>query len=693
MAIGNFLRLAAGGLCAALLGGAALAGDASQPAPAPQSQASATQTNKQTASAEDQARRQAYLRFMEAQRLKGLRPPRLEEAIAAYKDAIRLDPTAAEPHADLGELYFFYLSRRAEAEREGLEAVRLDPKSVDGHKLLARLYVFAVRAEKEPKPDQLDRAIRAYEEVTKLDSGNAEAWAFLAELYQMKGDSARQMQALERWTGAPVPTETGFYRAVMSTDLAPDQAFYQLSQLYLQQDKKPQALSAARRAYEMDPESNVYARNLVSVLRLAETGEQELEIYAQLTKTPSNPTLYIGYGSALVRAGRYPEAAERLREYLKQDPSNTSAVGLLSIAQRRANQRAEAAETLKQGIARSEGGTRTSLMLELAETYEEMGRADEAIAQLEQVLESLLSRSTLTPQGAEQVGQVVNRLAGAYRRAGHKQKLQQLTARARQALGENNSLLDMIAVDTLREEGKRREALELTRAAARRHPDDRSFKFTEALILGELGDFKAGIALLRGMLKGSAEEAGEDATVYLILSSIQMQSGELAAAEQSARKALEISPDQSDLLIQLSAVQDRAGQHEASEQTLRAVLQREPDNATALNNLGYFLTERGTRYQEALGLIEKAINIEPTNGSFLDSLGWVHYKLGHLEKAREYLEKATSYARRNSTVHEHLGDVLRDLGRVQEARRHWEKALEYSVEADEIARLKDKLKK
>jgi tetratricopeptide (TPR) repeat protein len=105
------------------------------------------------------------------------------------------------------------------------------------------------------------------------------------------------------------------------------------------------------------------------------------------------------------------------------------------------------------------------------------------------------------------------------------------------------------------------------------------------------------------------------------------------------------------------------------------------------------MVERGGRYEEALRFIERAVNIEPINGSFLDSLGWANYKLGRLKEARAQFERALAYARRNPTLHEHFGDVLRDLGQLQEARRQWEKALEYAVEADETARLKEKLKK
>src|SRR5437867_12515335 len=166
MGISKKLKLAAVSLLAAFLSATAMAsGNSSLPA---QGQTGTAQTGKKADSPEDKARKQAYLRFMDAQRLKdefqrSKAPDRLNEAIAAYKDAIRLDPTAAEPHADLGELYFFFQSRLNEAEREGQEAVRLDPKCIDGHRLLARLYVFSVKAEQ--KSSQVGPAIRAYEEV------------------------------------------------------------------------------------------------------------------------------------------------------------------------------------------------------------------------------------------------------------------------------------------------------------------------------------------------------------------------------------------------------------------------------------------------------------------------------------------------------------------------------------------------
>jgi tetratricopeptide (TPR) repeat protein len=647
--------------------------------------------------AESKRRQQAYLRFIEAQRLKGdIQRTRsrqvVDDAVKAYKDTIQLDPTAAEPHIDLGELYFFYLSQRPLAEREGQEAVRLDPKSIGGHLLLARLYIYTARLENNPRSLYLDRAIHEYETVTDLDPLHAEAWAFLSELYSMKNSTDKQTAALEKWAIVPVPTEQFFYQSVMNAELAPDRAYYQLSQLYLSKNKNREAIDAARRAYEANPEVGDYARNLIGILRVAGTSADEIRTYGQLVKTANSPALLIGYGSALIRARRYGDAVERLREYVKLDPSNASAIGLLAMAQRRAGQRASAVETLKGSLAKVEAGTRTDLILELAQTYEELGRNEEAIAQYEQAFEHFTGKDALTPANTPLFGEVVNRLAIVFRRVGSQTKLQTLMTRTRRLIDEHNPLVELITIEGLREDGKRREALEMIRAAIRRFPDDRSLKLTEAITLSELGRYGESLELLSAMIKGRPDEATEDAAIYLLMSSVHLQNNKLNEAEESARKAVALNPDDLEGQIQLSSVLEKLGKNDAAEKGLRELLQNQPDNATALNNLGYFLLERTPRQQEALKLIEQAIAIEPVNGSFLDSLGWAHYKLGNLDKARESLEKAVVYSRRSATAHEHLGDVLQKQGHVTEAKRQWEKALEHSIQADEIARLKVKLK-
>lgn len=107
---------------------------------------------------------------------------------------------------------------------------------------------------------------------------------------------------------------------------------------------------------------------------------------------------------------------------------------------------------------------------------------------------------------------------------------------------------------------------------------------------------------------------------------------------------------------------------------LRYIIDQEPDNASALNALGYTLTDRLGRHQEALALIQRAYELNPGDPATLDSLGWVYYHLGDLEKAEDLLRKAyTSYP--DPELAAHLGEVLWQRGKQTEARQLWQQVL------------------
>ncbi|MFN0121466.1 MAG: tetratricopeptide repeat protein [Blastocatellia bacterium] len=638
------------------------------------------------------SRKQAYLRYMEAHQLLGTRPPKIAEAVTAFKDAIRLDPAAAEPHADLGELYLFYMQRLDDAEKEGLLAVRLDKDCFGGHKLLARIYLVATRMEKEPRPVLTERAMREYEQVARLDPANAEAWAILASIYQARKEETKYIEALEKWAAAGVPEEPFFYSRVMGQELTPGLALFQLSGHYLKLGKYPTAIESARRAFETDPESEEYTQRLIETLRCANGITEELRQYAQISRIAEVPLLQVGYGQALIRAGQYPQAMEKLRASLAAAPNDPRTIEYLALAQRRAGQLPQAAETLKQGIATVGGSARFRLRLDLAKTLDDGSRHAEAVTQYENALDELLAAEQNIPMREMLLADALSQLSRIYARQNGNEKIQALYQRARKSLGENSALLDTISIENMQDEGRLREALELTRTAARRRPEDKSFRLTEARLLSETGMHQESARLLVEMLTDRPEEAAQDANVHALLSGVQARSRDFAEAENSIRRAMALTPRDGELLLQLSLVQDKAGKREDSEKTLRQLLEQEPEHAAALNSLGRYLLEREKNYEEAVRLIERAVNLEPVNGNYLDSLGLAQYKLGRLEQARIQLEKARQYARRNASVHEHLGDVLKDLGRIAEARTHWETAIRLSVEMTESNRLREKLK-
>ena len=103
---------------------------------------------------------------------------------------------------------------------------------------------------------------------------------------------------------------------------------------------------------------------------------------------------------------------------------------------------------------------------------------------------------------------------------------------------------------------------------------------------------------------------------------------------------------------------------------LRTILNHDPNNATTLNALGYALTNSTNRYQEAAGLIERALALSPGDAAVLDSLGWVYFKLDRLSEARQILVQAYKLLP-EPEVAAHLGEVLWALGEQEHARRIW----------------------
>jgi tetratricopeptide (TPR) repeat protein len=134
-------------------------------------------------------------------------------------------------------------------------------------------------------------------------------------------------------------------------------------------------------------------------------------------------------------------------------------------------------------------------------------------------------------------------------------------------------------------------------------------------------------------------------------------------------------PDETRITFELGAVLERQQRYGDAEAAFRAVIARDPRHAPALNYLGYMLAERGERLEESVDLIKRALQVEPGNGSYLDSLGWAYFKGGQFELAETHLRQAAGQLTANSVVLDHYGDVLFQLGRLDAAIEAWTQAL------------------
>ena len=138
-------------------------------------------------------------------------------------------------------------------------------------------------------------------------------------------------------------------------------------------------------------------------------------------------------------------------------------------------------------------------------------------------------------------------------------------------------------------------------------------------------------------------------------------------------QALTASPGNAELLYDHAMAAEKVDKMPVLESSLRKLIELRPDNAHAYNALGYTWADRNMRLDEAKAMIEKALTLAPEDSHIIDSMGWVLYRLGNLDKAVEWLEKAWKL-RPEVEVAAHLGEVLWKAGRTAEARKMWQEA-------------------
>ena len=125
--------------------------------------------------------------------------------------------------------------------------------------------------------------------------------------------------------------------------------------------------------------------------------------------------------------------------------------------------------------------------------------------------------------------------------------------------------------------------------------------------------------------------------------------------------------------------------------TFRRVIVLDPAHAEAYNYVGYMFAERGQNLDEAVTLIAKAIELEPENGYFIDSLGWAYYQQGKYGDALRELKRAVERAKEDPVILEHLGDAYVKNGLDTEAVAVWEKALRLDPASDGVKKKLDDL--
>ncbi len=119
-----------------------------------------------------------------------------------------------------------------------------------------------------------------------------------------------------------------------------------------------------------------------------------------------------------------------------------------------------------------------------------------------------------------------------------------------------------------------------------------------------------------------------------------------------------------------------ADQWDQARDAYNQAIELDENNDVALNNFAYYMAEENENLEKAKEYSERALSIEPENAAYLDTMGWIYFKLGEYEEAKNYIRQSLETGEASATVKEHMGDVYEKLGEDDKARKWWERALE-----------------
>ena len=529
------------------------------------------------------------------------------------------------------------------------------------------------------------------------------------------GEEERERKAMQHFVDGSVHEMKGDlekavleYQDALRYDQDPA-IYFAISKCYSRLSKHSRAIEAAREAVNLAPDELTYRRNLADVYALAFEFDAAAQQFEELIKRDSSQ-VDAWYNLARLNQGRRPLRALEVYEKIVARFGPEWDV-LLQIADlyNKMEKYDRAAWALRQMVQLDPSNK--ALKKTLAQTYASGSAYDSALAVYTELRE--LHPDDLDIQ-AECAGVYLAR--GDYARA----------AREFDAIldGDSVSVEVKVRIGELyfQQMGKDSTLAPVTRSiferVAKGHPADwRPFWF-----LGAIGSITRDDSLTVQSFRRVTELASWNPDAWVYLSSVflgQNNFGEVVRILESAVKVLpddfrvnfflgisysrlnrnveaarvlerarELNPKEVDAIAQLALVYDAMKRFEDSDALYDEALRLDPANHLVLNNYAYSLAERNLRLERALDMSRKAVDAQPDNASYLDTIGWIYFRLGRFTEAETYVKQAISKGEANAVVYEHLGDIYFRLNQTDLAIEHWNMALKLD---ESNAALRDKI--
>jgi tetratricopeptide (TPR) repeat protein len=605
------------------------------------------------------------------------------KAIEEYRAAIDADPTSAYLTSGLAELYA-KTGRIRDAVIEAQDIIKRDPNNLEARRLLGRIYLRSLGDMEAGNGSEsvLKLAIEQYEQIVRLQPDSTDDHLLLGRLYRLHNDLQKaeaEFKAavkLQPDSEEAVTTLAYLYNELGDTSRATDvlssvpknersaKLYSALGYTYEQQKQYKNAVEAYRHAIELDRDNLDAIRGLAENLLNDGQSDAALEQYKVIADAnPEDAQTYIRIAEIYRKQGKFDLALENLKK---------------------------ASSMVQDSI---------EVPYNIASIYQAQGRYDEAVPIMRDLLkktEKADGNYTGTTKSNRAV--FLERLGTIYRDQGNYQAASE-TFRQMIALGGNDNIERgyQQVIDTWREAKEWQKATDAAKEAVQKLPNSRDLKMVLDAQLADMGQADEALKDVRSLLKGDAD----DRQIYITLAQMNTRLRRFADAEQALDKAEQLSTKEEEkeyIWFLRGSTFERDKRYSEAEAQFKKVLAGDPAHASALNYLGYMLADQNMQLDEALGYIKRAVDLDPANGAYLDSLGWAYFRLGKYDLAEENLLKASQKINTDPTVHDHLGDLYQKTGRLKLAAANWERALtEWNrtiaaeVDPGDVARVQKKL--
>jgi tetratricopeptide (TPR) repeat protein len=610
---------------------------------------------------------EAYDQFLIARRLE--RDGNIDAAIAAYKRAASLDPSAGEVTAGLASLYLGQ-NRIEDALKTAEQSLKVSPDNVEAHRVLGLLYAAlsdadlrATRSTPSSGEENAKKAIDHLEAVVKQPDVDPDPnlLAYLARLYVRTRAYDKAIPVLHTL----VSRERGWQEGVGL-----------LTEAYAAAGKNADAIAWLETAAPDDP--RLYA-TLGEFYDRERRWKEAAGAYAiAVQQMPRNVDLKLKYCSALLSSGERASALKArdvLTEVVSARPTDTRALYLLAQAHRRSSNPASAEATARKLIGLNKQSPWGYYAL--AEALQDRQQYQAVIDSLVPAINEMRSRSSPDVSG---LGLLLPHVGFAYEQLGQFDSAIASFDEAHR-LAPSDGLLMSYLIQANLSAKKYGKASELAESARVEHPDDLRLARLEAQALRLNGQPDKAIEILRDLVG----KQGDRPQAYVMLAQMYVDANRGSDAVKLLDEAQAKFPTDVSIGFELGAALEKQKRYGDAEAAFRQVLANDPDNAPTLNYLGYMLADRGERLDESIAFLKKALEIDPENGSYLDSLGWAYYKSNKFDLAVDNLKRAADQLKTNSVIQDHYGDVLFKLGRFDEAVAAWTRALD--GDGDSVSRL------